>query len=540
MNSTEVTDELHEAIRTLEEFSRHSEKTSLKPIQKTIDLVRGLILKPDHKVLQAAIEVVNRKRLYIQRLKKVGNPAEQKLAEYFLMTIDGFNASLEQHKVSQGLVNFFLKKEKDLSKIDLPQPITVQQHYPENSPTEWLSRKISAGPSAIHLPKQSAELFQMKVISLLERYGIASKLEARNFVKSSPIVTSMDEDQSRCILTQTITLFPGQTVMIKGSSELDPQTQTINQLFPDTFCVLLQSTQTGFPHPSQRNGWTLANQLIPECPQRQDLLPLLAPFYQNKKQAIKELLPNGKWVSKAKQMIRLRRAAFVENRQNMIALHKQLATAIIEAAPSQLVSGNTKEIIHSFYSTVEKHPHPFDLLSDTYQIIADVFITKPHDKLIEAIMEGNASEGQGDFSFLSCESAHKMMTDEIQSSLKRSLSHASPLGQERLDYIRCLGSILGHSSKAIMLQYFSEDLIFPPPELNAFEQKLQSMAYQHVEDFVHELASDWDHHSKEASEWAIHHVHEQIKQDIHHWSIPTGSPISDELAHYYTKRHLSP
>lgn len=551
-NPTDLTEELQEAIRKLEEFSRHqSEKISLTPLQKTIDLVRGLIFS-DHQensllsnglkqtdVLEA-IEVVNRKRLLIQKLKNVGSPSEKKLAESFLNAIDGFNTSLDQQKQkneneNQGIGKFFLKKEKQdgykhLSKIDIPQQTTVRQHYPENSSSEWLSRRISPLPLAsdsVHLSKQSTELFQMKVIALLERYGIASNPEARKFVKSSPIMTSVDEDRSRCILTQTITLFPGQTIVVKGSSELNPQTCTISKLFPETFCLLLQSTQTGFPHPSQRAGWTLANQLIPDCPQRPDLLSQLSNFYLNKKQAVQELLPQGSWVDKAKKIIKLKREAFIKDSRELIPLHRKLALAIAQAAPKEIVSADYEPFINTFYSCLEEHPSPFDFLSETHQIITDTYIGQPHSKLIEVIMKKETAKNES--SLLSYEAAEQILSDELSLVFKKQNLHGEKLEQAQHHYINCMGRILGTSAKAIMLQYFSEDLIFLPPELNLFEKKLQRIAYQHASDFLSELSDEKTCSNRELIEW-----------DIAQWEGNEENFVADELAQYFRKRHQHP
>ncbi len=96
----------------------------------------------------------------------------------------------------------------------------------------------------VHLTKQFMELFQMKALVLLERHGIATNTAVRVAVKSTPIHASLDGNALQCTLTQILTLFHGQTVVVSGSSELDPKTRTISRLYPETFSISVESRKT--------------------------------------------------------------------------------------------------------------------------------------------------------------------------------------------------------------------------------------------------------------------------------------------------------
>jgi hypothetical protein len=566
MRPTDSTDELRDAIRKLEEFSRQNVEISSTPLQKTISLVRSMIFDAfsekdakknfvfyEQQEVLHAIEVVNRERLLIQKLK-LGSCAEQRLADSFTKAIEGYNASLERHRKLQpsknhGIAKFFLKKSeqevfRELPKIDLPQQCRVHYHYPASDHTEEMNRKISSLQLSVHLSRQSTELFQMKALVLLERYGIASNLEARNIVKTSPIFTALEgESTSQCTLSQTLELFPGQTVIVKGMSELDPKTQIISKLFPDSFCLSLESTQTGFPHPSQRAGWTFANQLVPECPQRIDLLPKLASFYQRKKQVVLDLYPHGSLICKAKKLLKLKKQAFAVNQKEWIALHEELAKAFVRAAPPDLVNNLTNESISRYYRELHQHRMPFEFLVHTHQTILDNFIALPHNRLLEAIIKGDPLELSRKNSVLSFETSNIILNNEIDAAydrLSRQKQRAtSSLEQSKWDYIIRIGQLLGISSKRIILQYLSEDVVCTPPKLNDFERRIQTSAYQHVEDFLTELAWEDNHDNFHDLKAMQKHLKQQIEWDIDQFSTSTHfeSNLAEELAEYFCKRY---
>lgn len=535
MSETRYTElELHKAIHKLVEFSRKHDISSQKPLQKTIHLMRTFLQSDDqkhsdsHEVLKA-IDIVNRERFRIQKMK-AGNPAEQKLADSYTKAIEHFNCSIDLYKEDGKTANplvkaFFSKVEsiyKELPKIDLPQATTIKKHFSSPSSHLETNQKIASLQQnlicKIQLSKQSIELFQMKVIALLERYGIASHSEARQIVKKSPIETSLEAETS-CTLSQTISLFPGQTVLIKGSSELDPKTHSISQLFPESFSVSLESTQTGYPHPSQRAGWTFSHQLIPDCLHRPELLPDILTFFQRKKNVIQGLHQSSELLSRAKRLLYLKRQIFDQNRLEFLQLHKQLALALYQAgSPSQKLDEGF-QIIESYYQFLDRQAAGYDRISETYQLLNQHFIAHPHSCLVQA-----------------CGEESKPNDVKAQKILDEALSHQErlALGKDPSEdqYLFILGKLIGKASQKLILQYFSEGLVYSPPSLSSFEKIIQNMAFAHGQDFFEELNHDVGDLSSVKSRLIT-----LLKRDIACFQGSEQSSISEELDFYFKKRY---
>jgi len=541
----DTTSQLQDAIRKLEAFAQQEAKEqSRSPVSKTIGLMLKLLQfdsskkgknehNPDEKEVREAVELINRRRLLIQQLE-TGSPAERKLADSFTSAIGVYN----QIRSGSG----------KLPKIGLPQQHTVEYHFPESSPKPVLKRTISAvqqkaPTSSVTLSKQSADLFYMKTISLLERYGIATNPEARTIVRQSPIITAVDGDQDRCTLTQTLTLFPGQTVVIIGTSVLDPKTHTIHKLFPETFSLSLESTQTGYPYPSQRTGWALASQILHDYPQRTDLLGKIADLLQRKKDAANELLQQGPLLDKAKRLFKFKSQVFSAHQSEFLSLHKQLAHAIITAAPQHFITPHTHIAVNTYFDAMHNQQNPFHWLVDTNQTLSNLFITKPHQTLLNAILKGKTNDiGSNDpaIRFLAAKATLDQALQDTIVDLEIQLKNAQNANERiKLDYILHMGVLLGTSSKSVILQYLSEDLMFAPPPLSRFEQKIQSAAYRHVQDFLEELILPLNGTIEQIQQEVYRLLKAEIKWDIALFQQDGLLPISTELAQYFETRYQS-
>lgn len=528
--------ELQEAVRKLEEFTHQTaELQTASPITKTIALMRDFLRNEEHdpQEIQKAIDIIQRQRLFIQQLQH-GTAAEKKLAESVNQAVKNYNIRCYELKNSscKGIRKLFSKRKiaahKSLPSIDLPQPATFKLDYPAKQ--SGLSSTHCLSTSA-PLTKQSKELFQMKVLALLERYGIASNPEARAIVKQAPILTAKEDGKSTYTLSQTLSLFPGQTIVVMGSSALDTKTQTISNLFPESFSITLESTQTGFPHPSQRAGWTLVNQLLPELPQRLDLLDETKKVFNCKKQLIEGLLPGGALVEVTKKLLKIKKQLFILHRENLLKVHRQLALTIVQAGqckPEDL------SIVNHFHDLIHAHLNPFDYMSEICQCLHEYFIIKPHGILLDSILKDK------NINFTSLDHTKRYSTSlaimdhalkssklEIQNKRKSAISPNEVL---KWDYINVFGSLIGPAAQSIILQYFSEDLRFTPPVLTLFERMLQDTAYAHVLEFYEELTND-----KIDSENVYAFMESQLQSDIarfkqNHFIIP------DELANYYHQR----
>ena len=545
--------DLQNAIRKLEAFSEQAAKiSSAQALSKPIALMKSLLrfspkVPDQHEVLQA-IEVVNRERFLIQKLKE-GTPAEQKLAASFTQAIENYNHTRAQlPPPSTGLVALFAKNKLnavELPKIDLPQIFTVKYLFPAAEEASDSTSHDADLSTEVAVSKQAAELFQMKVISLLERYNIASNHEARHIVKQTPIYTKMENDASRCTLSQMLTLFPGQTIVVKGASSLDPKTLTIQKLFPETFSISFESTQTGFPAPSQRYGWALANALIPEAPQRIDLLTEIADIFHLKKEIISGLLPDGHLVKKAKLLLQLKRHAFKNHPQKFLSLHAELSRSIVLAAPQEWRTVDSLATVDRFYDFLHSHQHAFECLSHCHELICAAYINSPHQTLLSAILKGKDSQfGSPDVKerLAAATSLLDHSIDNAKGSLQGPIERpGNPSSWKvQLDYMACMGKIIGMGSRTIILQYLSEDLIYTPPLLNPFERQLQSSAYHQVKDFSEELHLPIETLSREEQEALLEQMmRESIQKDIQTFAEDHEDSIPEKLSHYFKIRNES-
>lgn len=528
------TAELQEAVRKLEAFAQTDDPAS-SPVSKTIQLMRSILGKNDygHEV-RKAVETVQRHRLLIQKLQQ-GNSAEQELAKSVSQAVTAYNKRCKELNISsqKGFAKFFTTKKVDSKKalpsINLPQTATVKRHYPAKNPT--LPGKHTLSISA-PLSKQSKELFHMKVLALLERYGIANNPEARALVKQTPILTTQQEGTSTYTLSQTLSLLPGQTIVVMGASTLDIKTQTISGLFPDSFSVSLESTQTGFPHPLQRHGWSLAAQLMPDTPQRPDLLDNAAAVFQAKREIMAALEPGGNLVERAKYLLKQKKQIFTSHSLELLQMHYELAVAICQAGLSDIA--NIKPCIDTFFNQLKRANDPFERLTDAYQTMRDLFIVRPHKELLDAILAGKDSDFTNQDPLLRFEAARRTLFHSIESTkeeIKLKLDSAGPQEQVKLGFICSMGSLIGQASLKIILQYLSEDLIFSPPVLSLFEQRLQAAAYAHAADFQRELLQ-----GNINQEEIYASIKRLLQEDILRFQ-QDQFPLVNELAAYFQQRY---
>ncbi len=335
-------------------------------------------------------------------------------------------------------------------------------------------------PMVIALSRQAEELFRMKVIALLERYGIATNPETRDQVKQTPIITGVEGPSNKCVLAQTLSLFPGQIIHVTGASLLDPKTQMITTLFPDTFSISLLSNQSGFPHPSQRAGWSLYNQLLPVTMQD----PATEKVFTGRRHLAGHLELGGQYIHLAKQLLKLKRKCFDEQALEFLILHKRLTRAIIAKAPSEWLMPNHNEIINEWYQMLILEKSPFETLSRANQKIGERYLVEPnkHPILNQDILEQEYQKAlDGD----ECE--HK--------------------------YVQLMGRIFGKASHNIILHYHSKERNTSPPSLNEFEKIIQAAAYQHELDFIDELMGDNSNMIKEKSH-CLEQMRKYLERDI--------------------------
>lgn len=513
---------LQTAIDKLRAFaSKLAKKESRSFASKTIASMRSFLNLDDRmdEGVHNAVAVIQRQRLLIQKLQN-GTPADQKLAEAANQAVGAYNEWCKKKQNStRHKVKYFFNKEGDsslLSKIELPQSWIVRRHFPAKNPPLATKYAFSSSTPSLLNP-QITELFQMKALALLEHYNIASNVQARNQVKKTPIITLKEEGNSRYILQQIFSIFPGQTITISGAAVLNGNSITNHQLLPETFSIFLESVQTGFPHPLQRTGWALGHSLIPERPYRLDLLKNLSEFFNKKNFLITALQPDGEWTIATKRLLKLKKTLFIKHREELLTLHRKFSHILLQAALEgssvgsidESISREQKEILNLFYDDLQTKPHALEELAQVHQTLRDYYFTKPHEKLLEGIFN-EKNNGFSDYTPSMRYEAIKTLLNESLLEIHQEVGNlkqrsSNSTDQLKWQYIECLGWHLGEAGNLIILQYLSEDFIFSPAILTPFANKLQVAAYQQVSDFFYELTLQTEN---------IDHVYKLIKDEL--------------------------
>jgi len=523
-----------------------------------------------------AIDILKDHHRYIYQLNGTDNPIQKALVTRFFATINAFNALIDtpasapkQPKNLWHIIRSYLctasglsiTKELTSNKIMFPScqegPVDdgssslkilsnrfqIHSQTPETQKVAslFLNSKISKEPIK---SEQDHELFWMKALSLLRNQHVLFDSVEEEFecVKQAPIYTTLtphyaEGSTSPCWILemrQILTPFPGEKMIIKG--QLMKTSQTSRSVpVQNSFSLAFITNQTGFPYCSQYTGWALCDALIPKCPHRLHLLPLVSPLLQTKLETSKELAAAGRYCLKVKTIYRLKKKVFNENHADLLPLHETLCIKLMQQEAKL-------EIISQYFSFLHTHLNPFDSLAETFQSINECFLIKPYMRLQLAWVEQNPT--------LSDESGRRHAAEFFLNHEIELQTQAVLLQQEKantqmeiaaLKFIAHMGSWLGKASIPIMLQEFSEIMHFEPLALDLFAQTIQMQVYQQLLYFQKELLEYEDLNS----EVILKALKTQLEADIALFSIPEISAdsrlmaICEELRDYFQARHLS-
>jgi hypothetical protein len=217
-----------------------------------------------------------------------------------------------------------------------------------------------------------------------------------------------------------------------------------------------------------------------------------------------------------------------------------LAMAIVECSVGDGLADKIA-VIDTYFDGLQRDHALYDRLSDTYQMINDYFIAKPHRKLIEKIIKGKSTPlGTG----LPAErlGAVEALFDAAQAEageefVQQILSCVSDEMKRALEFVRCLGEVIGSASRGIILQYLSEDLIYAPPPLTPFQAAVQDSAYNHIGGFLSELLEDGTIWQRGSCQTVVEHMRKEILEDIALIKSEKQSPVCGELADYFDRRY---
>lgn len=481
-----VSSRLKKATETLHTFSKEAKKRQsqsglAKMMSVFLDKALGRKEKRKHQEVLHAVEVINSERIALR----------SSVDDALLKAIEAYNECVPQTEA--------------LPKIAIPKKVLpVERHYPAKRIYQVTSSMLKPQKD-LGLSKQTSEMFHMKVISLLERYGIASNPEARQAVKSAPISVALNNEGQLCALTQTIRLFPWQTITVEGASALDPITNTIRHLLPDSFSLSLVTLQTAFPHPMQRAGWSLSDQLLHESPQRPDLLPITGPIVEAKKKLQKQLQDDEGIMDTAKTIFKKKRLIFNKHAKEFVELHQTLAKTMV---------GSNK--CEEFFRIAQIDNDPYGFIGETYDLVRETWMTRPYHYVLDNIANSEIKD--------LFHTAYKYAKATIQEKLKEAADEKT---KAQWSWIKAFGMVLRPAIQKIMLQHLSEDFTFAPPHLTAFEKQLQASAYRHLIDFLKEMESGTINYDT---------MKQHLLDDIAVFQHPQESPISQELTNYFQQK----
>ena len=233
-------------------------------------------------------------------------------------------------------------------------PVEEKKHY--YTKHEAPKKTIAPCLPSMRVSQNEADAFRMKAITLMKSQGIPFDFRA---LRNIPILAN-EASANTPILScyQILSPFPGEIIELKGSFKRNGIKDSTP--IPDSFQLLpCRSQQSGFPHPSQHNGWALDKCLVEHPMTSEEIL-------HRKLFLAKELMPNGTLLERAKEHLKQKRYGMVCS--ELIALHRQLAHAIV---------GSNVAIINDFFDRLSTVPNVYDTISAVYeQINQAVFYDK--------------------------------------------------------------------------------------------------------------------------------------------------------------------
>ncbi|GAB4231823.1 MAG: hypothetical protein Tsb0021_10400 [Chlamydiales bacterium] len=526
--------ELTEALKCIENFnfsylsgSSAKSKKEQSPHASALDRSRNVFNEVFQTVqsnnmldsrtpLFQAIDFLKRHYKLILNMKESG-PDEKKWAEWALRTIQTYNELIERvrppkmglrdrvKKFVLGQSRFSVSKELVQHKISIPldrsfyyssQALEEEafQSFQENQPEKLVSYLLYKEHPLTALSKQETDIFRMKTISLANSSEIPLSLrESLHEMLWNTPIESMEgkESQNSGISTvtavQTLHPFPGEIIKVYGAFQRDRSSRVPS--VPKSFKVISAARQTGFPDPKQYTGFTFDHALIPEFPNRLDLIPHFQALLEKKQELAAELLPLGKYNKPAKNYLIHHKELFFKQQGELFFHLENLMTAIITHHP--YIDESSEQdilIVKSYYEDLENDFYAFENMINTHRTINKLFISEPYHRLHHSWLEEGHElliEKEEKKRYLAClalfETHQQKLVEKIHQQIDQTENKREKI---TLEYILTLGKVIGKASSKIVLQYLSEKILFAPPLLNEFERKVQICTYQQLITFI--------------------------------------------------------
>jgi len=373
------------------------------------------------------------------------------------------------------------------------------------------------------------DIFRMKAITLINsRSGLFPSTDHTfETIRKAPIYSihsskDLTEEISLLTLEQTFSPFPGETVIVRGLFKCG---------LPESFALTTQSVQTGFPYPSQHDGWTLSNSFIPQSLLRPEYCHELSLFLEKKEAVAENFLNKTPLFDKSRAIWQIKLDCSQQHKTEFISLHKMLAQAIIALAPKEFVPDDHVEVISSYFYSLETQKSPFITLANLYQHINAYYIEEPYTFLLNCWSNQTNEE-----LFSECQKKRsKAATQIISNRVDEACLAIHDIEKSACvkAYIKLFGNIIGKSAIGIHLQYFSEILESAPPQLNNFQKRLQTAALMQQEAFFYELE-----HSSLTFPFSL--LKKSIEEQISLFSMPEKlHPFCSKIEKYYVNRYLA-
>jgi hypothetical protein len=433
-----------------------------------------------------------------------------------LTTIDQFNEVMARTKKTpptfgQRFVRFLFKQsglgldgELAGKTIELPLPASLECESPHKIDftlhhcASLACYKVSSFAFPAHLSptQQEVDAFRMKAITTIRNYGFPSTSlsEALKAMREAPVqgtTNNCSTDSTIVTFRQTLEPFPGETIVLEGSFNRNAHNAVSSVPIPDSFKLYSKSSQTGFPHPLQHNGWGLSDKILPPCPDALERLPLYRVLFEQKRKIAMSLLPHGWRLPHAKLLMEIKLNVFETHKTELLALHQRLAQSLANAAGVEK-NNPIQDIIRNLFKHLKDEPNAIERLSHAYQCIAEVYCSRPSEQLQHQWLEMKTSD-----TWQSMEPQHRLesathllqnaLTQSIQTLREGDLAYFSaPVA----DYILAMGDLIGDAARELILQYMSEKMGYEPEALTTFAQKIQANAFKQLMSFLVDMEFD--------------------------------------------------
>ncbi|MBA2368594.1 MAG: hypothetical protein H0V82_06180 [Candidatus Protochlamydia sp.] len=517
--------------------------------------------------LLLARDILNSHSPLISQLEE-GDPSQRSLAKSARSVIERYNTFVAKDaSTKETMQNYNYERNKILldeeirgQTIQLPRSIYITADSNVNAEkAQKTFKEIGAAfdldpaqkkNSSFHSTHKKNEQFLRDTFCLkATRFAISdlpqphSIAEVLKLVKQTPIQMTLENEL--IIMQQTLEMAPGTSISLIGSfKQHTADSKLMSMPILHSFHMVPRSLHSGFPYPSQHSGWSLAGILTEAHPLRTEQAPFFKQIDQKKKALSQHLLSESdpKYMNIAKRHFHHQRVSFDQNKLVLLKKHRQVQELILKHASLyplyfKDLNLNSEIILDKFYEYISHKPSTFDCLTSTHLKLLEGFIEGPAKRLEKEWLEEKTTP-------LRTAKPQERLQYAISSLEKSQRAFLLTLDAANFStpYLQLMGTMLGKASQAIILQYFSEKIGFPPPMLNDFERKIQMCAFQQLITFLEEMEEAFE----EKEERTTERLNQKYDKDIQIFNSSTiedlegrALNLTNELEVYFNSRFFA-